>query len=355
MIYPIGIVATSVVYDARWKIFVDEDNPYGYVVQNQGNSSLTMALNLSTGNVYTAEYSGSSLERWYFDKLTDAEVESLEGIIVYGDSAVKVGSSTQLVAGVFSTETLNQGATYYSNYSAATTTSAGYVTGVSEGSVTIGVTSSVDPSVTGAATISIVTGNRNIAVMIGIPSSSSGVHDHSSHFIPVANSIRSIYNSTAGISTYTSISDGSYAAAYMKNSDVFVYRGHGTATTIVFGDSNLYSPIMSNADIGAGEMRELSNSDLVLYCCCLCGAGGETANNLVVATYKNGAKNVIGFKTTINCADATRWIKAFFASLSAFCNDGEITTSAISSALNDISDEFVDTDMRKSNTLFLYN
>lgn len=131
-IYPIGIVATSVAYDARWKIFVDANNPTGYVVQNEGYSSRTMALNSSTGNVYTVEYSGSPLERWGFDKLTDAEVESLEGIIVYGNSAVKVGNSASLVCGVFSVTSLSQAVTYSATGSSATITSGGRITGVQE-------------------------------------------------------------------------------------------------------------------------------------------------------------------------------------------------------------------------------
>lgn len=355
MIYPIGIVATSVVYDARWKIFVDEDNPYGYVVQNQGNSSLTMALNLSTGNVYTAEYSGSSLERWYFDKLTDAEVESLEGIIVYGDSAVKVGSSTQLVAGVFSTETLNQGVTYSSSYNEASMTAGGYVTGVSAGRFAVGVTSKEDSSVTGSAILFVVAKDREAATLVGIPSSIGGVHDHTSYFADVTDDIKAIYGSTAGVSTYASISNGNDAVGYICNSDVFVYRGHGQSNRIQFGDDTISSPIMSIASFGSGEMRLFSKSDLIIYCCCLCGAGGETANNLVVATYNRGAKNVIGFKIEINCNEANNWIAAFSTSLREQTSGDKVTYTSVLNALRDAEMQYFNTSAARSNMLFMYN
>lgn len=354
-IYAIGISATSVAYDARWKIFVDEDNPHGYVVQNQGNSSLTMALNSSTGNVYTSEYSGAPRERWSFDKLTDAEVASLEGIIVYGDSAVKVGSSTQLIAGVFSTETLNQGVTYYSNYSAATTTSAGYLTGVSEGSVVIGVTSNVDASVTGSAMIYVVTKDRQAATLVGIPSSSGGAHDHTSYFSDVTDDIKAIYGSTAGVSTYTSISNGNDAVGYICNSDVFVYRGHGKFNRIIFGDDTMNAPIMSISSFGSGEMRLFSKSDLIIYCCCLCGEGGETGNNLVVATYNRGAKNVIGFKTKINCDEANNWLADFFTSLLEQTSGDKITFTSVLNALRDAERKHFNTSAARLNMLFMYN
>lgn len=354
-IYSIGIEYSFSLDSTKWKISA-ASNGAGFIIQNKGLESRTLALDSNTNNVYTVgEYSGAPYERWGLSKLSDSEVASLKGIIVYGNSAVKIGNSTQLTAGVFSTTTLNQAATYSSNYSTGTVTSNGSVTGVSEGAFTIGVTSSVDSTVTGVANISIVSKNRQTATLIGIPSSSGGTHDHTSYFSSISSSIRSIYGNSSSISTYTSISSGEYAAGYLANSDVTVYRGHGKATYIIFGDSDMYSPMMNQGNLGTGEMRTLSNSDLVLYCCCLCGYGGETGNNLVVSTYNEGAKNVIGFKTTINCSDANDWILDFFVALNQYKTGNKITYDAIINALLEINSDYVDTDLARSNMLYMYH
>lgn len=353
-IYAIGISATSVAYDARWKIFVDEDNPYGYVVQNQGNSSLTMALNTSIGNVYTVEYSGASIERWYFDKLTNAEVESLEGIMVYGDAALKIGNSTSLIAGVFSTTTLSQAVTYSSSYPEATCTSSGRVTGVSEGLFVAGVTSTEDSGIHGSVYISVVSSDRKVATLIGIPQA-SGNHDHTSYMYTAVLATRYIYGSNSAVSTYTSISHEKYVVGYMTNSDVTVFRGHGAKQSILLTDPDddnafrLYS-----WNLGEGGMRSLSNSDLILYCCCSCGEGGKMADNLVVATYNEGAKNVIGFKVEITCDDANSWIRDFMNAIVSNAVGDEITTSVISNALSDIRATYANASVSSSNMLFMY-
>ena len=354
-IYGIGIDYSYSLESTKWKISASSDTQ-GYIVQNNGLASRTLTMDQSTGNVYTVNgYSGITLERWCFDKLSDTEVASLEGIIVYGNTAVKVGNLTQLTAGVFSTSTLNQSATYSSSYIGINVSSNGAVAGVSEGIYTVAAVSSADSSVRGTTRVAVSSENRKTATLIGIPSSEGGTHNHTSYFSMASSSIRGIYGTNASISTYTSIDSGDKAAIYLMNSDVTVYRGHGTATYIIFGDDNMHSPIMGNSNLGSGEGRTLSNSDLILYCCCLCGQGGATGNNLVVATYRKGAKNVIGFKVEINCSDANSWTDNFLNRLNGFSSGGAITADAIRTTNAWLDRFFSETDLKSSNRLFMTN
>ncbi len=350
-IYGIGTDYSYSLESTKWKISASSDTQ-GYIVQNNGLASRTLTMNQSTGNVYTVNgYSGITLERWCFDKLSDTEVASLEGIIVYGDAAVKVGNCTQLTAGVFSTSTLNQSATYSSGYIGVNVSSNGAVTGVSEGIYSVAAISSADPSVSGSTRVAVSSENRKTATLIGIPSSLGGSHDHTSYFSMASSSIRGVYGTNASISTYTSIGSGDEAARYLMNSDVTVYRGHGMSTYIIFGDDSMYSPIMGKSNLGPGEGRTLSNSDLVLYCCCLCGQGGATGNNLVVATYRKGAKNVIGFKVEIDCSQANAWVNDF---LSQLASRGQITYSDISDILLDMRTTYTNQTVSNTNILFLH-
>ena len=351
-VYGIGIDYSFSLDSTRWKITASSSGG-GYIVQNNGLDSRTLALDSSTGNVYISNgYTGSPFERWGFIQLTDTEVNSLKGIIVYGNSAVKTGTSSQLTAGVFSPVSLNQSATYYSNSLVANVTANGSVTGVYEGDIPIGVTSSVDSSITGSVHISIVDRNRQTASLVGIPSNLEGTHDHHSYFSQISSDIQSIYGSTSSISTYTSVSNGSYCKGYICNSDVFVFRGHGTQNSIYFGDDEMYSPTMFISDVSLGGMRIFSDSELVVYCCCLCGEGGMTADNLVVATYNEGAKNVIGFKISINCSEANDWLGDFFDGLAL---KGQIDHSTICQVLSEIEVSFVGKSVSKSNLLYMYN
>ncbi|MBQ9080209.1 MAG: Ig-like domain-containing protein [Clostridia bacterium] len=350
-IYNIGINYSYSLTSTQWKIS-EASNGASYIIQNNGLSSRTLALDSSNDNVYTAsEYSGSPYERWGLEKLSDSETALLEGIIVYGDSAVKIGNSTQLVAGVFSTTTLNQAVTYSSSYISATVTSAGYVTGVSEGQVIIGVTSTADSTVSGVAKVSVVSNFRQNATLIGIPSSLDGTHDHTSYFSDVSSYIRLLYGISAKISTYTNITAAEYAVGYIANSDMTIYRGHGKANYIIFGDDELYSPTMNKNNISGGEMRIFSNSDLILYCCCLCGEGGATGDNLVVATYNEGAKNVIGFKIAIYCDQANEWVKDFLSRLSWY---DEITSTNVNSVLLAMASTYSGQTVAHGNILYLY-
>ncbi|MGM9642527.1 MAG: Ig-like domain-containing protein [Eubacteriales bacterium] len=350
-IYRSGISYSSYLASTKWKITL-ASNGISYIIQNQGMESRTLALEPISNNVYTVdEYSGASLERWGLIQLSDDEVEDLEGIIFYGDSAVQVGTTSQLTAGVFSTSTLNQSASFNCNYSAATVTSGGSITGNSIGKVTVTATSTVDSTVSGSAYISIVQYSRRHATLIGIPSSSGGTHDHTLPFLKLYTKIGSIYGDTTTISQVTSISDEDYAFGYFCNSDVIVFRGHGTRSLIYFGDSAMYSPCLSMSSFGTGEMRIFSDSDLIVYCCCSCGEGGKTGRNLVVATYEKGAKNVIGFTNAINCSEANTWVSALFTRLAYY---GEINSDTISSALNYINNTYNFDTISQQTTLFIY-
>ena len=147
-------------------------------------------------------------------------------------------------------------------------------------------------------------------------------------------------------------SDGFYCKGYICNSDVFVFRGHGIQNSIYFGDDEMYSPTMFISDVSLGGMRIFSDSELVVYCCCLCGEGGMTADNLVVATYNEGAKNVIGFKISINCSEANDWLGDFFDGLAL---KGQIDHSTICQVLSEIEVSFVGKSVSKSNLLYMYN
>ena len=351
-VYGIGIDYSFSLDSTRWKITASS-NGGGYIVQNNGLDSRTLALDLSTENVYISNgYSGSPYERWGFIQLTDTEVNALKGIMGYGDSAVKIGSSTQLTAGVFSPVSLNQSATYYAGSLVADVTATGSVTGVYEGDISIGVTSSVDSCIKGSVHISIVDRDRQSGSLVGIPSNLDGTHDHHSYFSQISSDLLSIYGSTSSISTYTSVSDGYCCKGYISNSDVFVFRGHGTQNRVYFGDDVIDSPAMFISDVSLGGMRIFSNSDLVLYCCCFCGEGGTSANNLVVATYNEGAKNVIGFTVEINCGEANDWLSDFFDSLVL---KGQIDHSTICQVLSEIEVSFVGKSVSRSNLLYMYN
>ena len=65
-VYGIGIDYSFSLDSTRWKITASS-NGGGYIVQNNGLDSRTLALDLSTENVYISNgYSGSPYERWGF-------------------------------------------------------------------------------------------------------------------------------------------------------------------------------------------------------------------------------------------------------------------------------------------------
>ena len=125
--------------------------------------------------------------------------------------------------------------------------------------------------------------------------------------------------------------------------------------SIWFGDSNLYSPVLFSSKVKSGTSPEFSKSELILYMCCLTGAGGKNADNLVRATYLNGAENTIGFNVEIDCTEANTWINSFMGYLSNFStSSGKITAANINDALSEI-DYSVFNQMLASNIVYIIN
>lgn len=149
--------------------------------------------------------------------------------MIYGDCAVGVGSTTQLTAGVFSTNSMSQSVTFSvpSGYLGITVTSGGVVTGTSTGLTRVNAVSNVDSTITGNAHIAVTSDGRNTATLIGIPSALGGNHDHSSYLTTTAAYLRNIYDTSASITQKQSISNEDVAFADMISSKVFIFRGHG--------------------------------------------------------------------------------------------------------------------------------
>lgn len=86
--------------------------------------------------------------------------------------------------------------------------------------------------------------------------------------------------------------------------------------------------------------------------CCPAGEVGAYADNIVRATYNNGAKNTIGFNVSIDCGSANLWIRQFMDRLvySAY-TVGEITESDIRSAL--IGIDYSQCNFNSSNIVYL--
>lgn len=354
-IYGIGVDYTFSLESTKWKITESLEDEL-YVIQNTALSSRTLAEDFSTGNVYTKTYTGNDYELWMLIPLSSSEVSSLEGIMVFGNSFVQAGSSTQLVAGVFSESTLNQSVTYNCLDIDISVSTSGIVTGVYEGMANIGVVSDYDSSISGSIKIAVTASSGKTASLIGIPSELGGTHDHTSKYNYTASVLRSIYGTMNSNSTpvYTSILDGETAVMYMMSSEVFIYRGHGNIDSIVFGDGVLSQEMTASA-FGVNQSRNLSNVDLVLYCCCWCGAGGRTGDNLVVDTYLKGAENVIGFQVAVICSEANDWLEDFISELSIRCNSNKITCEDVHNALNAISYDYSNTTVSNYNTTYMYN
>ena len=140
----------------------------------------------------------------------------------------------------------------------------------------------------------------------------------------------------------------------MISSKVFIFRGHGMQNSIWFGDSNLYSPVLFSSKVKSGTSPEFSKSELILYMCCLTGAGGKNADNLVRATYLNGAENTIGFNVEIDCDNANGWIAQFMYDLNIEAeSSGEITAQNILNALGNIS--YTEYDFSNTNVIYIVN
>lgn len=105
-------------------------------------------------------------------------------------------------------------------------------------------------------------------------------------------------------------------------------------------------------NIARHRSRAKFKSTLILYMCCPAGEVGAYADNIVRATYNNGAKNTIGFNVSIDCGSANLWIRQFMDRLvySAY-TVGEITESDIRSALRGI--DYSQCNFNSSNIVYL--
>ncbi len=354
-LYTAGITTGSPLYSSRWIIsMADTVEPSNeYILTNYYDTSKKLCY-VPRGDVFVGS---TGINHWIFERLSDVTVDSLEGIMIYGDCAVGVGSTTQLTAGVFSTNSMSQSVTFSvpSGYLGITVTSGGVVTGTSTGLTRVNAVSNVDSTITGNAHIAVTSDGRNTATLIGIPSALGGNHDHSSYLTTTAAYLRNIYGTSASITQKQSISNEDVAFADMISSKVFIFRGHGMQNSIWFGDSNLYSPVLFSSKVKSGTSPEFSKSELILYMCCLTGAGGKNADNLVRATYLNGAENTIGFNVEIDCTEANTWINSFMGYLSSIStSSGKITAANINDALSEI-DYSVFNQMLASNVVYIIN
>lgn len=351
-IYNVG-ASISTIYTSRWAVSQPEDwlDSEVYTLCQMNNEDKTLCAN-SAGTVYTCDYEVSGATGWLFERLDDEQEEELEGIIIYGDFGVKAGSTKRLQAGVFSRTSLSQSVTYSiaSGYSGISVTSAGYLTGTSVGPSRVKAVSTVNSRITGYADVAVSSEDDVCATLIGIPSSDE--HDHTSYMSNAATCLRGIYGSGSIISKKEAVDSDDEVLSDIMNSKVFIFRGHGEKAIIWFGDNNMYSHCLTTDTINATMSREFSNTELVLYMCCLAGEGGAYADNIVRATYNNGAKNTIGFNVSIDCGSANLWIRQFMDRLaySAY-TVGEITESDIRSAL--IGIDYSQCNFNSSNIVYL--
>ena len=354
-IYNIGTDYDYAPTTAIWCITYAPENSSSYVIQLGGDSNETVAYNTTTQNVYTKSYTGAPEERWNIEKLSDTDVEGLEGVMLFGPSTIRVGDTISFTAGVFSASTLDQSVTYYSTYYAISINSDGSITGNYEDVVNIRVTSAVDSTCYGVAQIAVTDYGRQDAALIGIPSDLGGTHNHEGYFNTIYSDLSSIVDGD-DIATYTEIANYKIAVGLLYSSEIFVFRGHGLQNKILFGDDTLLAPYMSSANISAEANVALKDSELVLYMCCLTGQGGIYADNLVTATATEGAKNVIGFTVEIACDAANNWIADFFEELSNLAYGLEdITTDNIETVLAILSTQYPNTTVSNSNVLYMYN
>lgn len=334
-LYSAGIYPGNALYTSRWIITqpTDFEGTDEYTLRNYHDQTKALYGN-SIGEVYADEYVVRASTRWEFIRLSDKQVKSLEGIMIYGDFAVANGSSTKLSASVFSATSMNQSVTFSlpSGYFGITVTSNGTVTGTGTGLSRVKAVSNVDPNITGSAQVVVMSGSRRAATFVGIPDVG---HDHTSCYTDIEANLKGIYGSSAQIYSKQAMEDGEEAVSDIIGSKVFIFRGHGVRNAIYFGESTLYSAAMFSSDVSDGTSREFSKTELVLYMSCLTGEGGKHADNLVRATYENGAKNTIGFSVSITCGDANNWIKDFMKNLrNEVGSSGVITQNAISNVIS---------------------
>lgn len=132
----------------------------------------------------------------------------------------------------------------------------------------------------------------------------------------------------------------------MVNNEVFTIGAHGSQTGIVTGRN------LTLADNTTGSLEDpnkgftidtvntladnaLQNSRFIYYSSCLTGAGGETANNLVNATFNKGAKAVLGFKTEVLNNVNQAWNSAFYEAIYWY---GASITEAMALADNSVEE-----------------
>ncbi len=342
-LYTAGISAGGALYSSRWIISqptASMVNSGQYLLTNSGDQ--TKVLYCSGSGTVSAKKGGvTDYTKWKFTRLSDEQAKSLEGIVIYGDFAIAKGESTNLSVGVFSTTSMSQSVTFSkgTGYYGITVTSNGTVTGTEYGASMVKVVSNVNSSIIGKANFWVADASNRTATLVGIPSSLGNEHDHTSCFTEVETYLRGIYGSSSSIIKEQSVVDDNVVLGDISNSQVFIFRGHGLRNGIYFGDDKMNSPALFSSIVRWGTAREFANTDLVLYMCCLTGEGGVNADNLVRATYENGAKNTIGFDKEIICGDANKWIKEFMEELKiASASSGEITITKnnIKTALREI-------------------
>ncbi len=349
--------ATDTLYSSRWTISQPDEwaETSYYMFASVGNSGKVIYCN-AVGNIGICDYEMMTSIAWIMEPLSSAQVSAMEGITFYGDFALKVGESRTFEKNVFSSNSLSQSVTYSipSGYFGLSVSSGGTITGTSEALTKVKAVSNVDSTISGTADVVVSNTGKVTATLIGIPSSLGGTHDHSSYMTDTETYLKSIYGSVSSVVKKYSVADEYDAYADMINSKVFIFRGHGLKDSIYFGDDAMYSPILYSFVMEGTKSYEFSETELILYMCCLTGEGGADDDNLVRATKYNGAQNIIGFNISIDCAKANLWIASFMEELNKY-SSGEITYSDVSLALSYMSYTDISPCITKDNVVFTYN
>ncbi len=174
---------------------------------------------------------------------------------------------------------------------------------------------------------------------LAIPDTSPG-HDHAGSFPLITQSVNAMgYGENY---TYTSANTNT-CIDMIASSDIFYSRSHGAQNGIVLSTNSLRI-----AHINYLEANALSKCNLVLYGACWTGLGKKNADNLVNATHAKGVTTVIGFETSVDCAEMNEWAKAFFEALAdrkTVLEACEAADDAVSEYIDALEEQYTNTNI----------
>ena len=124
----------------------------------------------------------------------------------------------------------------------------------------------------------------------------------------------------------------------LKSSSAFVYTGHGAPGKLLLYKTNdeIAGIIVAHPDVVSSNRPAISDfaansmyrAELVMYLACNTGVSATSGHNLLIESYKKGAKLIIGTYRTTNTLDSDAFLRKFESE----CESGKTLEECLNNA-----------------------